>query len=108
MKPLSYHQGDEMPSWQATISINGDAPDFSVGWTFTVTLTRPGEPSATLTKTSGIAGSSGGRVEVTWFAHELDLPAAVYNAQLTGESAGLQWTIDQPVSIYRRVLAEAP
>lgn len=103
---LPYFQGDELPSWVATISLNGAAVDFSTDWGFTVKLTCAGQP--TVSKTAGIAGASNGSVTVTWAAGELNIVPGQWRLQMTGTrvSDSRQFTIEDTVQIKTRSLAE--
>ena len=73
--------GDELPSWEPSITIDGTTEDYSVGHSFQVTLTRNSEIA--LTKTAGITGLANGTVRVSWAADELDdVAPATYRLRL--------------------------
>lgn len=101
---LSYASGDERPSWQATVTVNGVAEDMSSGYTFGVTLTNVGTGTVVLTKTTGITGATGGVVTVAWATNELAVAQGSYLAQLvaTRTSDSAQWTVDEKVTIRTR------
>lgn len=103
---LHYFRGDELGSWEGTVTINGTAPDLTSGWTFTATLSKAGE--TTLTKTSGITGSTGGAFTVVWAAGELNRAQGDWRAQMTGRrvSDHAEFTVQDTVSISPRTLAE--
>ncbi len=102
---LDYSAGDEIPYWVATIIPNGETIDFSSGWTFTATLTQPGQ--TTVTKTSGIAGSAANVVTVTWAVGELAIATGLWQAQLTAKRTAddRQVTVNDTVDIKARTLA---
>lgn len=101
---LRYFRGDELPSWELTIRINGELVDFS-GWDFTVSLSRAGQ--TTVTKTDGINGYEDGRIVVTWGNGELDIEVGTWAAQLTAQSGGgAQVTVNDSIQIAPRTLAE--
>ena len=62
--------GDELPSWQPSITVDGTTTDYSVGHSFTVTIAKNG--TVALTKTTGIVGHADGSLTVDWAAGELD------------------------------------
>lgn len=103
---LQYRRADELPAWQATATVNGVAPDFSTGHTFSVRLARDSTPTTTaLTKTTNITGASGGVITVAWQADELDLPEGTYRAQLrfTQTTGTLEGTIEETIIIGSRL-----
>lgn len=104
---LNYHQGDELPAFEATITLNGQTVDFTTGWTFTVKLTAPGQ--TTVTKTSGITGASTGTITVAWAAGELNITPGRWRLQLTATRTAdqRQFTIQDEVVIKPRTLVEA-
>lgn len=103
---LSYFQGDERPSWVATITVNGASDDYTTGHTFTVKVATARSATAALTKTTGITGGTGGTVTVAWAANELNLTPGLYVAQLTvnrtADSAEL--TVEETLEIIDRML----
>jgi hypothetical protein len=104
---LNYFAGDELPAFEATITLNGATVDFSSGWTFTVKLTSPGE--TTVTKTTGITGASTGTITVAWATGELNIKPARWRLQLTATRTAdqRQFTIQDEVVIKPRTLVEA-
>lgn len=96
---LRYHRGDERPAWQATVTVNGAAPDLSSGYTYALKLASSPDGTAVLTKTTGIAGDASGVVTVTWAAGDLDLTPGTYVAQLRATSSSLDWTISDTIVI---------
>ena len=100
---LRYYRSDELPSWEATVTVNGDSYDYTTGWTFTVTLTNSAGTVA-LTKTDNITGATAGVITVAWEAGELDLTPGVYRAVLVADrtSDGSQLSIEDAVQIVAR------
>lgn len=79
---LVYGAADELPVWVASIDVNGTAPDFTAGWTFTCTLSRADEED--VVKTTGFTGSAG-QVTVEWAVDELDLTPGTWRAVLVAK-----------------------
>lgn len=96
---LTYHRGDERPAWEATVTVNGSAPDLSSGYTFAVKLAATPDGTAVLSKTTGITGSASGVVTVAWAAGDLDITAGTYVAQLRATSSSLDWTVEDTLVI---------
>ncbi len=101
---LQYAQADELPAWEATVTVNGAALDFSTGWTFAVRIADPATDTLALTKTTGITGATGGVVTVAWATTDLDIDPQIYRAQLTGTRIidSAQFTVDERVRIRPR------
>lgn len=107
MTPVEYFRGDELPAYQRPVTINGEAPDLSTGWTFTLTLRRNG--LTTLTKTSGITGDDEGTLTATWATGELNIVEGLYDLQVTARRTldSREWTFDDQLLIKQRTKAEA-
>lgn len=97
---LTYHRGDELPQWVATVTINGTAPDLSSGYTFSVTV-RQGDGTAVLTKTTNITGAASGVVTVAWADGDLDIAPGTYRVLLTATrtSDSAEWTVEDQLRI---------
>lgn len=97
---LTYHRGDELPQWVATVTVNGTAPDLSTGYTFAVTV-RQGDGTAVLTKTTNITGASAGVVTVAWASDDLDITPGTYRVLLTATrtSDSAEWTVEDQLRI---------
>lgn len=102
---LQYKKADELPAWQATVSINGALPDFSSGWTFSVRLGTTATATPTLTKTTGISGAASGVITVAWAANELNIAVGDYVAHLTATrtSDSAEATITEKITISPRL-----
>jgi hypothetical protein len=100
---LAYFRGDERPAWATTITINGTADDMTSGYTFQVKIFQR-IASPVLTKTTNIAGATGGLVTVTWVANDLDIAPGNYTAQLkaTRTADTAEWTITEDLLIKAR------
>lgn len=98
---LDYFRGDERPYWTGTVTVSGVADDLSTGYTFTVRVATDLEATATLTKTTGITGASGGAFTVAWAAGDLDIAPGQYVATCTARrtSDSKDWTVSEPVRI---------
>lgn len=104
--PLDYFRGDELPEWEGTVTLNGVAPDLSVGWTFTVSLSMHGQTDVVVT--SGITGHTGGVFVVAWPTGSLDIQPGDWVAQITGRRGDdAEFTERQAIHIKPRALAEA-
>jgi hypothetical protein len=92
---LTYHVGDELPAWTATVTIDDVAPNLSSGYTYSLQL-KQGTGTAVLTKTTNISGSSAGVVTVAWADGDLAQTAGTYRAVLTvtRTSDSAEWTIE--------------
>lgn len=103
---LNYFVGDELPAFEASITLNGQTVDFTSGWAFTVKLTQG---ATTVTKTSGITGSSSGTITVAWATGELNIAQGRWRLQLTATRTAdqRQFTIQDEVVIKPRTLVEA-
>lgn len=105
---ISYYRGDELPSWQGTITeFEPDGvPDLSSNWLFTVTLSKPGVDS--VVKNSGVTGTADGVFTVAWAAGELDIEPGQWAVQLTGTRTAdsRQFTVKDSIQISERSLAE--
>lgn len=101
---LRYFKADELPSWVGTVTVNGTAPDLSSGYTFRVTVSTDLDATATVTKTTGITGASGGVFTVAWATDELDIATGNYVACCTATrtSDSAQWTVSEPLVIMAR------
>lgn len=97
---LTYHRGDELPQWVATVTVNGSTPDLSSGYTFTVTV-KQGSDAAVLTKTTNITGATAGVVTVAWADGDLDIAAGTYRVLLaaTRTSDSAEWTVEDQLRI---------
>lgn len=102
---IEYYAGDELPYWEATVTVGGAVPDLSSGYTFEVNIATSATATPVLTKTSGISGSSAGVVTVAWAAGELALTAGTYVVQLTATrtSDSKDWTIQDRLIIKPRL-----
>ena len=80
MSVWQMEQGQELPALPIEwLDADGNAIDFSSGWTFTVKISASGAPTVALvTKTSGITGAATlPNVTIDWTTSELSsLPAA--------------------------------
>lgn len=75
--------GDELPSWQPSITIDGQTVDYSAGHTFTVVISDRSR-TAVHTKTTGITGHDDGSLTIAWDADELDhIDPGTYRLRLT-------------------------
>ncbi len=99
---LEYFAGDERPAWQATITVNGVAEDYSSGYTFEVKVISVS--TVVLTKTTNITGGAAGVVTVAWAAGELAITPGPYTAQLRviRSSDTLDFTITEAMLIKAR------
>lgn len=97
---LTYHVGDELPQWVATVTVNGSAPDLSTGYTFSVVV-KQGDGSAVLTKTTNITGATAGVVTVAWADGDLAIAAGTYRVLLTATrtSDSAEWTVEDTLRI---------
>lgn len=97
---LTYHRGDELPQWVATVTVNGTAPDLSTGYTFVVTV-KQGDGTAVLTKSTNISGATAGVVTVSWADAELDITAGTYRVMLTATRTldSAEWTVEDQLRI---------
>lgn len=98
---LTYHRGDELPAWVATIELNGStATDLSSGYTFSLEV-KQGSSAAVLTKTTNITGAAGSIVTVAWASNDLDIAAGTYRAVLTvtRTSDSSEFTIEDRLTI---------
>lgn len=102
---LKYFRGDELPAWEASITLNGGVEDFTVGWGFSVTLTDSGGTEATVNPDFAPALGS---VQVRWAVGDLDIDPGTWTAELTGtrDDDDRQFTISDTVLIRPRALAE--
>jgi hypothetical protein len=100
---LVYHQGDERPAWQSTVTINGATDDLSTGYSFTVLIQRA-DQAPVLTKTTNITGAAAGVVTVAWASGDLDLTPGLYKVLLTALRAAdsLEWTVRDDLRILGR------
>ena len=80
---LVMRRGDELPAWSETVTIDGTAPDFSTGWTFTVTLSKSGEND--ITDAAGILGLDDGQIQVQWAVGALDITPGTWRVALVGK-----------------------
>lgn len=103
---IEYPQGDELPPWQGIVKDNGEYPDFSSGWTFTVTISRKNQ--ATTTITTGIVGQAGGVFTVNWPKGTMARAVGDWLAQITYRRVadGFEGSKSQVLRITPRVLAE--
>ena len=101
MSGLTYYVGDERPSWQATVTVNGVADDMSTGYTFVVKVAASLDGTAVLTKSTNITGATGGVVTVAWADGDLAQTAGEYVATLTATrvSDSAEWTVSERISI---------
>lgn len=75
--------GDELPSWRPTITIDGQAPDWTSGHTYTLTIADRSR-EVLHTKTTGITGHADGSITVDWDPDELDhIDPGTYRLRLT-------------------------
>lgn len=80
---LTMRRGDELPAWSETVTIDGEAPDFSAGWTFTVTLSMRGQDDIS---DAGVAlGQTEGRIQVQWAVGGLDIAVGTWRVALVGK-----------------------
>lgn len=104
-EPLDYFQGDELPVWKGHVLLDGEAPDLSAGWMFTVTLTRGNLPDVVVT--SGITGTIDGWFIVAWPPGSLNIAPGRWLGQITGRrDDGAEFTFSQNLNIKPRALAE--
>lgn len=107
-EPLDYFRGDELAPWEGTVTINGVQPDFSSGWTFTVTVASASGATAPANLTTGITGDTGGAFTVAWPKGYLNIAEGWWDGQITFRRTadGFEHTEAQPIRIKARVLAE--
>lgn len=102
---ISYFQNDELPVWEPTVELNGETPDFTVGYTFKAKARLDGTTGdLALDKTAGIFGFTEGRVQVQWAPGELNIAPGLYDLQLTAKriSDDREWTVGEMLIIKPR------
>jgi hypothetical protein len=111
---ITYIQGAELPDIEVTWNdSDGNAIDFTSGWTFTLRIGQTGQ-AASLEKTTGITGSSGvggtPNVVISWSSTELEtLAVNSYKMQLIARntSSGKDRKLSDDLVIEAQVLPPA-
>ena len=103
---ISYRQGDELPPWLPTVTLNGERPDFSTDFTFRVVARlKDTTEDLAIDKTDEITGFSAGGVEVSWADGDLDIPVGLYEIQLIAKrtSDDHEWSIVDDLIVRERL-----
>lgn len=105
---IEMFKGDELAPWEGTVTVNGEQPDFSTGWSFTVTLASSAGATPPANLTSGITGLTGGGFRVDWPKGYLNIAAGFWDGQITFRRTadGFEHTEGQTFRIKARALAE--
>lgn len=82
LEPLELRRGATLPQWDQELELNGQAQNYSAGWTFEVDIERLG--TVVHTKTTNITGTADSHIVVGWLEVDTDRAEAEYLAVLKG------------------------